>query len=199
MHSAYSDKSDNLIFKTRFIYLVDSITFSSFGIILLLTWPLIEVVPALFGVFFGIFAIGHGISMLIICYLYRKETYFKTILSNGCIGILVGLFVLIRSAGDKDISEHTLILFIASWFFVKGFLHFYIPVKYKKKYKFILNRIYYLIGTSELAFGIFLLFGLKSHSFPLIWSVGIYFIFAGSVIFIFILKNKSASKQNESI
>jgi uncharacterized membrane protein HdeD (DUF308 family) len=181
------------------MYLVDSITFSSFGLILLLTWPLIEVAPELFRVFFGIFATANGILMLMVCYLYRKETYFKAILSNGCIGILVGLFVLIRSAGNKDIDEHTLILFIASWFFVKGFLHFYLPIKFKKKYQFILNRLYYLIGASELAFGIILLFGLKSNSFPLIWSVGIYFIFAGSFIFIYFLKNKSAPQQNESI
>ena len=187
MWNAYRDKSNNLFAKTRFLYLIDSITYSSFGIFLLLVWPLIKIAPVLFGAFWGFFAIINGISVFIAFYRYRKEPYFKAILSKGCISTLAGLFILIW---PKDISEQALILFIASWLFAKGTLHFYIPVKYKKKYKSFTGWIYYSIGTLELAFGFFLLFSLKSHSFPLIWSVAIYFIFTGIVIFVAFLMRK---------
>ena len=126
MWNADSDTSNNLIAKTRFLYLIDGITYSSFGILLILVWPLIKIAPVLFEVFFGFFAIINGISMFIACYRYRKEPYFKAILFKGCISTLAGLFILIW---PKDISEHALILFIASWLFAKGTLHFYIPVK----------------------------------------------------------------------
>ena len=122
----------------------------------------------------------------------------KAVLSNGCIGILVGLFILTWPAGNKDIRAQTFILFIASWFFIKGFLHFYIPAKYKRKYPFILDRVYYVIGISEFAFGIFLLTIIQGHSFPLFWSIAIYFILAGIVLSVFSLKYKDISKQNES-
>ena len=178
--------------------MIDGVIFSCFGIFVILTWPLVKAVPALFVIFYGFFSICHGVLMLIACFLHRKETYFKAVLSDGCIGILVGLVILIWSAGNKDISAQTFILFIASWFFIKGFLHFYIPAKYKRKYPFILDRVYYVIGISEFAFGIFLLTIIQGHSFLLFWSITIYFILAGIVLSVFSLKYKDISKQNES-
>jgi uncharacterized membrane protein HdeD (DUF308 family) len=200
MRDANRETAGNLEFQTRFIYLylIDGIIFSSFGILLILTWPYVEVDPALFVIFFGSFSICHGVILLISCFVYRKEAYFKVILFAGCIGIFVGLCILLWPAGYKDVRQYALILFIAVWLILRGILHCYIPAKYNKTYAFILDRIYYIIGISELAFGIFLLFILKSHSFPLFWWIAIYFVSVGSVLSVFSLKYIGSSRQNKS-
>jgi uncharacterized membrane protein HdeD (DUF308 family) len=198
MRDANSEEAGNLAFQNRFIYLylIDGIIFSSFGILLILTWPYVEVEPALFVIFFGSFSICHGVILLISCLLYRKEAYFKVILFAGCISIFVGLCMLLWLAGYKDVRPYTLILFIASWLILRGILHCYIPAKYSKKYAFILDRIYYFIGISEFAFGIFLLSILKSHSFPLFWWIAIYFVSVGSVLSVFSLKYIGSSRPS---
>ncbi|PQP35753.1 hypothetical protein C6A37_00875 [Desulfobacteraceae bacterium SEEP-SAG9] len=63
MRNVYSDKSNNIIFKNRFIhiYMIDGVIFSCFGIFVILTWPLVKAVPALFVYFYGFFSICHGV------------------------------------------------------------------------------------------------------------------------------------------
>jgi uncharacterized membrane protein HdeD (DUF308 family) len=200
VQGANSEESNNSIFQTRFIYLylIDGLIFSSFGILLILTWPYVQLDPALFVIFFGSFSICHGVILLISCFQYRKEAYFKTILFAGCIGIFVGLCLILWLAGYKDVRQSTLILFIASWLILRGISHCYIPAKYNKTYAFILDRIYYIIGISEFAFGVFLLSILKSHSFPLFWWIAIYFVSVGSVLSVFSLKYIGSSRPNKS-
>jgi uncharacterized membrane protein HdeD (DUF308 family) len=200
MRDANSEEAGNLEFQTRFIYLylIDGILFSSFGILLILTWPYVQLDPALFVIFFGSFSICHGVILLISCFLYRKEAYFNSILFAGCFGIFVGLCLILWLAGYKDVRQSTLILFIASWLVLRGSLHCYIPAKYNKTYAFILDWIFYLIGISELAFGIFLLSILTSHSFPLFWWIAIFFVSIGSVLSVFSLKYIGSSGPNKS-
>ena len=188
--------SDNLTNKIPFFFMADSIIFLSFGIILILTWPIIEVDLSFFGVFFGIFAISHGFLMLICSYLGRKSPVSKAFLLKGCMGIIVGLLVVSWPARGTDNNEQTLILFFVGWLFAIGAMLLYVLNKFSKHINF--KWVYYLAGTSSFAFGTFLLVNLRHHSFSLIWSISFYFLFNGIIMLITSLRDNDSYKPDEN-
>lgn len=188
--------SDNLTHKIRFFFMADSIIFLSFGIVLLLTWPIIEVDLYFFCVFFGVFTISHGLLMYICSYLGRKWPVSKTFFSIGCLSIVVGILLISGPARGTEINEQTLILFFVSWLFAIGAKHFYMLIKFSKHIN--VKWVYYLVGTFSFALGIILLVNRMHHSFSLIWSFSWYFLFNGIIMFITSLKDTDTWKQNEN-
>lgn len=83
--------SDNLTNKIPFFFMADSIIFLSFGIILILTWPIIEVDLSFFGVFFGTFLLVN-----------LRHHSFSLIWSISFYFLFNGIIMLITSLRDND-------------------------------------------------------------------------------------------------
>lgn len=144
-------------------------------------WPIDTLIVlaqlvALFILVFGIFAFIAG--------LVSRETRWSLIL-EGVIGIVLGVFVLIR----PDITLLIFAIFLAIWAIFLGILE--LVAAYQLKKVLAGDWILILSGILSILFGIILLLLTKETLEVLIWIIGFYALFFGVILCVFAFKLRS--------
>jgi uncharacterized membrane protein HdeD (DUF308 family) len=161
-----------------------------FGI-LAVSWPGLALYT--FIVFFGAFALVHGILSILGSIMNRRDNEdWWLVLLEGIVSIIIGVMTVVW----PGLTGLVLAYFIAAWAVVMGILKIYGAIKLRKAIEGELLLI--IAGIISVVFGIFIFARPLAGALAIAWIIGIYAIVFGLLSIVLSFRIKSWQKKAEA-
>lgn len=158
-----------------------------FGI-LATTWPGLTLATLI--IFFGAFALVHGLMAVIGSIVARKEADdWWLVLFEGIVGIIIGIMTFTW----PTLTGLVLAYFIAAWALINGILRIYGAIKLRKAIEG--EWLLIISGIIGVIFGIFVFARPLAGALAITWIIGVYAIIFGLLGIILSFRIKSWQKK----